>query len=118
MLFVIFMGGYLIAASTKMTPGNNSLPPITPGFCFFAYPLVMLPFYVPGTEELANVVANHFAETNAMALLLQNHGLITVGADMRQTLNITEEINEAAEVFVLSNGEVTTIPDEDIKRIF
>ena len=87
-------GVYLITASTKMTPGNSSLPPVTPGFCFFAYPLAMLPFYVPGIPELADAVAAHFTGTKTMALLLQNHGLITVGADMRHALNIAEEINE------------------------
>ena len=111
-------GSYLITASSKMTPGDSSLPPVTPGFCFFAYPLAMLPFYVPGTKELANAVADQFADAKTMALLLQNHGLISVGADMRQALNIAEEINEAAEVFVLSVGECNTIPAEDIGRIF
>ncbi len=111
-------GIYLITASTQMTSGNNSLPPLTPGFCFFAYPLAMLPFHVPGTQELADAVARHFAGAKTMALLLQNHGLITVGTDMRQALNIAEEINEAAQVFVLSGGKFSMIPDEDVNRIF
>ncbi|NOZ69956.1 MAG: class II aldolase/adducin family protein [Deferribacteres bacterium] len=111
-------GVYLIAASTKMTAGDNSLPPLTPGFCFFAYPLAMLPFHVPGSPELADAVAQHFTGSNTMALLLQNHGLITVGADMRQALNIAEEINEAAQVFILSAGKCSTIPDKDIDRIY
>ncbi len=111
-------GVHLIAASVQMTPGNNTLPPLTPGFCFFAYPLAMLPFYVPGTRELADAVARHFSDTETMALLLQNHGLITVGADMRQALNIAEEINEAAQVAVLSGGRFSLIPEEDIERIY
>ncbi len=111
-------GSYLIAASTKMTPGDSSLPPVTPGFCYFAYPLAMLPFYVPGTAELADAVARHFVNTKTLALLLQNHGLIAVGSDMQHAFNIAEEINEAAEVFVLADGGSSIIADKDIERIF
>ena len=74
-------GSYLIAASAKMTPGDSSLPPLTPGFCYFAYPLAMLPFYVPGTDELANAVADHFADPKTMALLeevIENWSFICV----------------------------------------
>jgi len=105
-------GKYLIAASAQLTPGDNSLPALTPGFSLFGYPLAMLPFYIPGSRELADAVRSAFEDTKTMALLLQNHGLITVGADMRQALNIAEEINEAAAVFVLSPGRHSTIPYE------
>ncbi len=111
-------GAYLISASAQMTSGGDSLPPLTPGFCFFAHPLAMLPFHLPGSRELADAVARHFTGTETMALLLQNHGLITVGADMRQALNIAEEINEAAQVFVLAGRGCSMIPRRDIERIY
>jgi len=44
-------GACIIAVTTLLDPGPDSLPPITPGFVYFAYPLAMIPFMVPGSKE-------------------------------------------------------------------
>ncbi len=72
-------GGHIIAASTILETGPNSLPPLTPGFTCLAYPLPMLPFLLPGSSELSEAVGQYFANRKLRALLLRNHGLITVG---------------------------------------
>jgi ribulose-5-phosphate 4-epimerase/fuculose-1-phosphate aldolase len=110
-------GGYIIAASNLLDPGPDSLPPLTPGFVYFAYPLPLLPFYVPGSDTFARAVGDPFSNPALRALLLKNHGLITVGADMAEALNIAEEIHEAAEVFILTAGKGTRIDNELIPRI-
>jgi L-fuculose-phosphate aldolase len=105
-------GKYLIAASIQSDPGENTIPALTPGFKLVGYPLAMLPFYPPGSAELATAVRSFFKDNPANALMLQNHGLIAIGTDMREALNIAEEINEAAAVFILSGGRYSTIPDK------
>jgi ribulose-5-phosphate 4-epimerase/fuculose-1-phosphate aldolase len=110
-------GSHIIAASAMLTPGNNSLPSLTPGFVYFAYPMPMLPFLVPGTSKLADKACNEFRDNKKPALLLQNHGLITVGQTPAQALNIAEEINEAATIYVLSNGKANYISEEFFKDI-
>ena len=110
-------GSFIISASAMLKPGNNSLPPLTPGFVFFAYPLPMLPFIVPGTRELAEKVCNEFLDNKKNALLLQNHGLITLGNNPAQALNIAEEIDEAAKIFVLSLGKANVVSDQFINKI-
>ena len=111
-------GHYIIAASVMLEPGEGSLPPLTPGFCFYSYPLPMSPFYVPGSAALADAVRARFADKNIRALLLQNHGLITAGANMAEAVNIAEEVDEAAKVFILSRGKSSLIPENLVDELF
>jgi len=110
-------GAYLVAASVMLEPGIDTLPPITPGFVYYAHPLPMVPFLVPGTQILANTVAEKISKRQCRAVLLQNHGLVTVGKDFQEALNVAEEVDEAARIFVLTRGKARTIPSEDLGRI-
>ncbi len=110
-------GAYIIAVSTLLTPGPNTLPPLTPGFVYHAYPLPMIPFMVPGTKALSSAASTALALKKGAALLLQNHGLITTGKDFSETLNIAEEIDEAARIYLLTRGRATQISDDDIAKI-
>ena len=110
-------GAFIIAASALMDPGPDALPPITPGFAFFAYPLAMVPFTVPGTKELAKATAEQFSHPTCVALLLQNHGLVTVGKSFEEAVNIAEEIDEAARIYLMTNGKAKPISLEDVRKI-
>ncbi len=106
-----------VAASTMLKPGPNTLPPLTPGFVYYAHPLPMLPFLVPGSEPLAEAVVKGICKGKGRALLLQNHGLVTLGRDLRQAVNIAEEIEEAARIFVITGGKAAAIPHDKLERI-
>jgi len=110
-------GPHIIAASTMFEPGPNTLPALTPGFVYYAYPLPMLPFMVPGTGDLAKAVTQKLSGKRASAILLKNHGLITVGKSFEEALNIAEEIDEAARVYVLTGGKAPPIPAENLGQI-
>jgi len=110
-------GAFIISASALMDPGRDTLPPVTPGFVYFAYPLKMISFAVPGTKEFVKAAIEPFVNSECRALLLQNHGLVTVAENFNEALNIAEEINEAARVYVLTNGRAKVIPVEDISNI-
>ena len=109
-------GSYIIAASCMLEPGDDSLPALTPGFTFFAYPMPMVPFAVPGSRELLQMVGEK--ARGRRAVLLQNHGLVTIGATIEEALNIAEEVDECARVFVLSGGRARPIPAELRDKIF
>ena len=109
-------GAHIIAASIMARPGRDTLPPLTPAFAALAWPLAMLPFQVPGTRALAESAAREFSGKRR-ALLLRNHGLLTVGSSFREAVTLAEEVDEAARVFVLTGGRGDTIPEEDIPRI-
>ncbi|MDQ1335229.1 MAG: 3-dehydro-4-phosphotetronate decarboxylase [Thermodesulfobacteriota bacterium] len=110
-------GANIIAASTLLDPGPTSLPALTPGFVYHAFPLPMLPFMVPGSPDLAKSVTEALSDKRTCAILLKNHGLVTTGKDFWEALNIAEEIDEAARVYVLTAGKAPPIPREDIDRI-
>ena len=110
-------GASLIAFSTLISPGKNVLPPITPGFVYLAHPLAMLPFMVPGSEILSKAVEESFSTSGCSALLLQNHGLVTVGKNFQETINIAEEIDEAVRIWLLTGGRGKVISDEEVIRI-
>lgn len=103
-------GAYIIAAGIMLKPGATSIPPITPGFTYAAYPLRLIPFLVPGSEELSVAVAEAISSSGRSAVLLQSHGLVTVGSDYAETVNIAEEIEEAAKIYVLTRGKAPSLP--------
>ncbi len=103
-------GDYIVAAGTMFRPGPESIPPITPGFAYAAYPLPLLPFLVPGSEELSRAVAEAVSSSGKKAVLLQSHGLVTAGSDYGEALNVAEEIDEAARIYVLTRGKAPSLP--------
>jgi ribulose-5-phosphate 4-epimerase/fuculose-1-phosphate aldolase len=110
-------GAFIIAASALMDPGPDTLPPITPGFAYFAHPLRMVPFKVPGTKEFASATTEQFSHPACRALLLQNHGLVTTGENLEEAVNIAEEIDEAARIYLMTNGKAKAISVEDVRKI-
>jgi ribulose-5-phosphate 4-epimerase/fuculose-1-phosphate aldolase len=106
-------GAHIIAAAAMLSPGPDSLPPLTPGFVYYAYPLPMLPFMVPGTQELAKMVATEISDGRSRAILLQNHGLVTVGQDFSEAFHVAEEVDEAARIFVLTGAKAKGIRPQD-----
>ena len=110
-------GAFIIAMSALIESGPDVLPPITPGFVYFAYPLAMIPFMVPGTKEFAKAATEHFINPGCNALLLQNHGLLTAGRNFQEALDIAEEIDEAARIHLLTNGQFRIIPEKDVNEI-
>lgn len=110
-------GASIIAASSLLVPGGDVLPPLTPGFVYFVHPLAMLPFMVPGSEALARTTIEQFRNPNCSALLLQNHGLVTVGRDFQEAFNLAEEVEEAARIYLLTDGKARPISEEGVKEI-
>lgn len=79
------------------------LPAITPYFFMRVAPLVVVPYYRPGSNELAAAVGEAAARGNT--LLLRNHGLICVGETWNEAVDRTEEFEETAKLRFLLRGE-------------
>ena len=77
----------------------------------------MIPFLAPGSKALAETVVKGLSMGKPCALLLQNHGLLVVGKTFQEVLNISEEIDEAARIFVLTSGKAQIIPREELDKI-
>ncbi len=110
-------GPHATAVSSILPPGPNSIPPLTPGFVHCAYPLPLLPFALPGSSELAESVASSMSNNSVRAVLMQNHGIVTVGRDLREAIQIAEEIEEAAQIYLLTNGRARMLSPDKVAQI-
>ena len=105
-------GSYITALTALFEPGADTLPCLCPGHTYYAHPLPMLPCFVPGTTDLAEATAAAFADEERLAVLLANHGLITVGTTPADVVNITEEVDEAAMIWFHTGGRARTLPPD------
>jgi L-fuculose-phosphate aldolase len=72
-------------------------------------------YALPGTPELAKSVVSALVPRNAV--ILANHGVLSVGRDMREALTICELAEEMAKIYVsaLSLGKVNQLPAEAVE---
>ncbi|WP_119308231.1 class II aldolase/adducin family protein [Cohaesibacter haloalkalitolerans] len=79
-----------------------AMPVYTPGYSVRVGALPVVPYYRAGSTELANSIISIMADRNS--LLLENHGVLTVGATIDQAFNLVEEIEENAHLHFTLNG--------------
>jgi ribulose-5-phosphate 4-epimerase/fuculose-1-phosphate aldolase len=103
-------GSFITAVTTLYDAGDDTLPPLCPGHVYYAWPLPMLPYHIPGAATLAEAVAKAYEDTNLLALLLKNHGLITVGTTLADAVNVAEEVDEAAMIWIHTQGRAKLLP--------
>jgi L-ribulose-5-phosphate 4-epimerase len=78
----------------------------------------VVPFGLPGDETLIKGVVE--ALERGPAVLLQNHGLLTVGWTLRQAANRALALEEVIQVLVtcrLLGGEPATLPEETVELL-
>jgi ribulose-5-phosphate 4-epimerase/fuculose-1-phosphate aldolase len=96
---------------------NQVFPPINTDAIFLRdTPLV--PWYMPGSKELADAV--HEALKKSRGCILQNHGLMTVDKTLRKAAVRAMMIEETAKIVLYVKqfgGTVSLIPDEWVERL-
>ncbi len=83
---------------------------------FLNVPIVR--FEMPGSKALAELVAE--ASMNSDVVLLQNHGLVTMGPTLKEALNLAQSIEEVAKVVLAVRAlgvKPIVIPDEYVKLL-
>jgi ribulose-5-phosphate 4-epimerase/fuculose-1-phosphate aldolase len=80
-----------------------AMPVYTPGYAVHVGKLPVVPYFRPGSAELASAVGDLIVGNapGRNCVLLANHGLLSVGASVEQAMNIAEEIEENARLFLL-----------------
>lgn len=76
--------------------GLTMKPVVIDAIRFLNMPLI--PFFMPGTKELVNAVAENITESPA--LLLQNHGLVTYGSSLRDAANTALALEEVLKLLL------------------
>jgi ribulose-5-phosphate 4-epimerase/fuculose-1-phosphate aldolase len=94
---------YAVAVSTlaDLDP-ENMLPALTPYFIRLVGRLPLVPYFPPGSASLPEALARH--ASGAHAALLANHGSIAVGATLAAAVDVVEEIEASARIYLLTRG--------------
>lgn len=96
---------------------SQAFPPINTDAVFLR-DTVTVPWYMPGSKELADAVAT--ALEKSRGAILQNHGLMTVGDNLRKAATRAMMLEETAKVVLYCKqfgGTVTLLPDEWVERL-
>lgn len=93
----------------------DSMPPFSPGYVIRVGRLPLIPFFVPGSPELAEAVNGAMA--NHDVFLLQNHGPVALGKALQAALSLIEEVESNAMIFVLLGTAGRSLSASQISRI-
>jgi ribulose-5-phosphate 4-epimerase/fuculose-1-phosphate aldolase len=93
--------------------GDESLRPLTPYYYMRVAPLAVLPYFRPGSPDLARAVED--AAGGHACMLLRNHGLICAGATLSEAADRAEELEQTARLhFILRGESVRPLSDADV----
>lgn len=96
---------------------GRELPPIHYMIAASGDKVPLAPYATYGTPELAKLAADHIGDYNA--LLLKNHGMITVGPSVADAFKTTLEIEFVARIYcqTLAIGEPSILTKENIQDV-
>jgi len=107
--------------ATILDMANIPFVPISTDAAFMGE-IPSVPFFMPGSIELANAVADAIGD-KGIAVFMRNHGLVVIGTSLRRTVDMTDMIETTARalIFCRSLGiKPSVLPDnmiEDLKEI-
>ncbi len=72
------------------------------------------PYALMGTDSLAEIVGGTFIDESVSVVLMENHGVITIGRTLHQAYDRMEVLEAAARMTILGEllGDVKTLSDE------
>jgi ribulose-5-phosphate 4-epimerase/fuculose-1-phosphate aldolase len=105
---------YAVALSClKALDMEDALPVLTPYYAMRVGRLPVVEYLPPGDPRLAPEVEARAAAANA--ILLQNHGPITMGRDLAEAAALAEELEEQAKLFFLLGERGRTLTAAEVR---
>ena len=99
---------------------EDPLPPLTPYYFMRVAPLAVLPYFRPGSVDLASAVGE--AAARHACMLLRNHGVVCAGSTLSEAADRAEELEQTARLYFILRGErvrhLTFDEVEELKRTF
>lgn len=80
-------------------------------------PICVAVYHTPGSRELAAAAVSALGDRNAV--LLANHGLVGVGADLDEALKVCNVVEKGAQIHVMSKllGGPVFLDDKDVRQM-
>jgi len=88
---------------------------LIPEVPFYIGPVARVPYFTPGSDELAAAVTEAMREHDMV--LLSNHGQVTAAKDFDHVLQNAEFFELACEIILLGGNSVTPLSPEAIKQL-
>lgn len=88
---------------------------LIPEIPFYIGPVARVPYFTPGSEELAAAVTQAM-RTHDM-VLLSNHGQVTAGQDFDRVLQNAEFFELACEIILLGGNSITPLTPQAINQL-
>jgi L-fuculose-phosphate aldolase len=104
--------------ATALATAGQTLPPLYPDLvALVGSEIPLLPYIVPAGRKLANAVAEVIP--GHQAVLLSNHGLLTVGANVREAYYRNLLVEEAAKTWLAARtfGEPRLLSPQEVHEI-
>lgn len=84
---------------------DEPIPPLTAYYAMRVGALQLLPYSAPGDTAAAPAIRD--AAQRGHALLLRNHGPVVAATDLDTALDVLEELEHTAQIFLLTAGRPT-----------
>jgi ribulose-5-phosphate 4-epimerase/fuculose-1-phosphate aldolase len=92
---------------------TDALPPLTPYYVMRVAPLGVVPYFKPGSKELASAVGE--AASSHHCLLLRHHGIVASGRVIASAVECAEELEHTARLWFILRGEAArTLSTADV----
>ena len=103
--------------ATTMACLNWEIPAVHYLVAYSGHKVPLAPYATFGTPELARNVADSIGDCNAV--LLANHGLVTIGPDLETAFAVAEEIELVARIYyqARSVGDPVILPEEEMSKV-
>ncbi|PYO93777.1 MAG: class II aldolase family protein [Gemmatimonadetes bacterium] len=104
--------GFAVAGDA--IPGN-----LLPELIFVVGPVPLVPFGMPGTPELGDRIVPYLEDRRHQALLLANHGAVTLGRTLDEAWIGMESLEHAARIIMAARavGEPKALTAQTVERL-
>jgi L-fuculose-phosphate aldolase len=102
------------AVAGQEIPGN-----LVPELIFVVGPMPLVPFGMPGTPELGDRIVPYIEDPRHHALLLANHGAVTMGRTLDEAWIRMESLEQAARIITAARtlGEPTPLSARAVETL-
>ncbi len=103
--------------ATAFAACGREIPAIHYDIAAIGNPIRVAPYATYGTDELADNAARSMGTDQAV--LLQNHGVLAVGATVEHAYRVAQKVEYLAEVYLLALrlGEPTILSHDEIEKV-